>query len=150
MPAPKRVAGWAAIAVVCVGSFEGLRTAAYRDPVGIPTLCFGETLGVKMGDRKTPEECKDMLEHRLEGFYGGVAACVPTIATQAPERIASHVSLAYNIGVGAYCRSSVARLANAGDWKGSCDAFMAWNKAKGIPLPGLTRRRTEERRLCLG
>jgi lysozyme len=102
-----------------------------------------------MGDRKTPEECQSMLEVRLEGFYGGAVACVPRLATQSPNRIASHVSLAYNIGVGAYCQSTVARRANAGDWIGSCDAFLMWNKAKGIPLPGLTRRRAEERRLCL-
>ncbi len=103
-----------------------------------------------MGDRKTPEECKNMLEERLEGFYGGVVACVPRLSTQSPERIASHVSLAYNIGVGAYCKSTVARRSNAGDWVGGCDAFLMWNKAAGIPLPGLSRRRAEERKLCLG
>jgi len=140
---------WGTVAVGLVGGFEGLRTVAYRDPIGVPTLCFGETLGVRMGDRKTPEECKSMLEERLEGFYGGVVACVPRLSTQSPERIASHVSLAYNIGVGAYCKSTVARRSNAGDWAGGCDAFLMWNKAKGIPLPGLQRRREEERRLCL-
>lgn len=146
----RKTAAWATVAVGLVGGFEGLRTQAYKDPVGIPTICFGETLGVRMGDRKTPEECKNMLELRLEGFFGGAVACVPRLATQAPERIAAHVSLAYNIGVGAYCQSTVARRANAGDWIGSCDAFLMWNKAKGIPLPGLARRRAEERRLCLG
>ena len=150
MPAPRKVAAWATVAVSLVGGFEGLRTFAYKDPVGIPTICFGETLGVRMGDRKTPEECKNMLELRLEGFYGGAVACVPRLATQSPERISAHVSLVYNIGVGAYCQSTVARRANAGDWSGSCDAFLMWNKAKGIPLPGLARRRAEERRLCLG
>ena len=41
------------IAVGIVGGFEGLRTKAYRDVVGVPTICFGETRGVKMGDTAT-------------------------------------------------------------------------------------------------
>lgn len=146
----RKTATWTAVAVGIVGGFEGLRTVAYRDPVGIPTVCFGETLGVKMGDKHTVEECKTMLGARLLEFDRGVVNCVPAIATQAPERRAAHVSLAYNIGTGAYCASTVARRANAGDWVGSCDAFMMWTKAKGISLPGLKRRREEERALCLG
>lgn len=146
----RKTAAWATVAVGLIGGFEGLRTAAYRDPVGIPTVCFGETLGVKMGDRYTADQCKDMLADRLVEFDKAVVNCVPAMATQAPERRAAHLSLAYNIGTGAYCASTVARRANEGDWKGSCDAFLMWNKAKGIPLPGLARRREEERKLCLG
>lgn len=148
-PQNRKRAGWAAVAVTMVAGFEGLRTQAYKDPVGIPTVCYGETLGVKMGDTFTPTQCKQMLEARLVGgFYAGVVACVPNLAQQSGERIAAHVSLAYNIGVGAYCKSSVARLANAGYWNESCDAFLKFRYAKGIPLPGLTTRREKERQHC--
>ena len=47
----KKSAGLAAVAIAIVGGFEGLRTVAYRDQVNIPTICFGETRGVQMGDR---------------------------------------------------------------------------------------------------
>jgi lysozyme len=142
-----KAAGWAAIAVACVGTFEGLRTVAYRDPVGIPTICFGETRGVRMGDRSTPEECKALLIDRLQEFNDGVNRCV--YAPMSDSRRAAVVSLAYNIGTGAFCSSTFARKLNAGD-PTACDELLKWDRAKGIRLPGLTRRRMEERTLCLG
>ena len=48
MAADRRKAAWIAIAVAAVGAFEGLRTVAYSDPVGIPTICFGETAGAAL------------------------------------------------------------------------------------------------------
>lgn len=138
-----------AVVVALVAGGEGLRTQAYKDPVGIPTICFGETKNVRMGDRKSVAECKAMLEIRLDEFADGAVACLPALADQSEKRQAAHISLAYNIGVGAYCKSTVVRLANAGYWKESCDAFLKFRFAKGIPLPGLTNRRNEERRYCL-
>ena len=57
----KKKAAWITIAVAAVGGFEGLRTVAYKDPVGIPTACFGETLGVEMGQEYTVEQCREMV-----------------------------------------------------------------------------------------
>jgi lysozyme len=145
----RKKAAVGALAVGLVAGGEGLRTVAYKDPVGIPTICFGETKGVKMGDRKTPEECQNMLEVRLEEFYGNALACLPELENQGEKRKAAHISLIYNIGAGAYCKSSVVRLAKAGYWKESCDAFLKFRFAKGIPLPGLTNRRNHEREYCL-
>lgn len=142
-----RKAGYAALVVALVGGFEGLRTKAYRDPVGIPTVCFGETKGVKMGDQYTKAQCETMLIERLEEFRAGVDKCLKV--PMPDERKAAVVSLAYNIGTGAFCKSTVARKLNAGDVQGGCDAFMMWTKAKGITLPGLVTRRKVERDLCL-
>ena len=146
MAKARKAAGWAAIAVACVAGFEGLRTVAYRDPVGIPTICFGETRGVKMGDRSTPDECKDLLIDRLEDFAKGVDACVTV--PMSDSRKAAMVSFSYNVGVGAFCKSTLVRRLNAGD-PGACDELRKWTKAKGITLPGLVKRREEERRLCM-
>ncbi len=55
----KKAKTWIAICVGCVASFEGLRTIAYRDPIGIPTVCFGETAGVKLGDKITVSIVKE-------------------------------------------------------------------------------------------
>ena len=65
------------------------------------------------------------------------------------RRQVAMVSFAYNVGVGAYCGSSVARLLNAGQTRAACDALLKWNKAGGVVFPGLTRRRQAERELCL-
>lgn len=136
-----------ALAVAVIGGFEGLRLAAYRDVVGVPTVCYGETRGVKMGDRHTKAECDEMLLAALRAFEAGVVRCAPV--PMSDRTLVAHVSLAYNIGVAGYCGSSVARLANAGHPEASCDAFMKWNRAGGVVWPGLTRRRAAERDMCL-
>lgn len=142
----RKTAGWAALAVACVGGFEGLRTVAYRDPVGIPTVCFGETRGVHMGDRHTADECRAMLGDRLQEFAAGVDRCIRV--PMSDSRRAAVVSFAYNVGTGALCKSTFARRLNAGD-PHACDELLRWTTAKGITLPGLVRRRQAERKLCL-
>jgi lysozyme len=154
MPSKRRgatrlIGACAVLACTVVGGFEGLRQTAYRDVVGVPTICYGETRGVKMGQTATKAECDTMLIEGLKDFEGGVYSCAPGLYDAPPERVVAHVSLAYNIGKGAYCKSTVVRRFNAGDIKGSCEAFLMWNKAKGITWPGLTRRRKAERELCL-
>lgn len=145
----KKGGALAASVVALVSGFEGLRTYAYRDPVGIPTICFGETRGVKMGDHKTPAECRDMLISRLAEFETGMRKCLASPDTIPDNAYAAFLSASYNIGTGAFCKSSIARKANAGDIRGACDALLAWDKAGGFRLPGLTKRRAKERELCL-
>lgn len=137
----------AALAISLVGGFEGLRLSAYRDVVGVATVCYGETRGVTMGDRHSKAECDAMLLKGLQEFEAGVLAC--TKVAMPERRQVAMVSFAYNVGTGAYCRSSVARLLNAGQPRAACDALLKWNKAGGITFPGLTRRRQAERELCL-
>jgi len=142
----------AALGVVLVGGFEGLRLNAYPDPAtkGPPwTICYGSTGGVKPGDRKTLEECKALLVKELDHYADGVERCTFTAKSMPDKRYVAHVSLAYNIGVGAYCKSSVSRLENAGQTRASCDAFLKWNRAAGVVFPGLTRRRQAERSYCM-
>lgn len=137
-----------AICIACIAPAEGLRRVAYSDPVGIPTICFGETRGVKLGDQATTDQCKAMLETRVElDFLPPVKKCVPSNTPD--RRLASYVSLAYNVGVETFCKSSVARKAREGDVQGSCDAMLLYVRAGGITLPGLVKRREQERQLCL-
>lgn len=146
--ANKPVAAWVAIAVMCVSGFEGLRQVAYRDPVGIPTICFGETKGVKIGDVATVESCKAMLLDSLEIANKAVESC---IKVPMPDyRHAAIVSFTYNVGAGNMCGSTMARKMNSGDIVGACNELTRWNMAKGIVLPGLVKRRAEERVMCLG
>ena len=138
---------WVAACVLCVGSFEGLRTVAYSDPVGIPTICFGETRGVKLGDKATPAECQWKLQARINEFGSGVDRCVDKPLPAA--RKAAYTSLAYNIGLSAFCNSTLVKLERAGKPREACDQIPRWNKARGIELPGLAKRRQLERDLCL-
>jgi len=146
----KRNASLAALAVVVVGAFEGLRLTAYPDPAtrGPPwTVCYGETKGVQRGDKHTLAECKAMLRESLEGYARGIERCVT--APLPDERYVALVSFAYNLGVGGACKSSVVRLINAGQTRAGCDALMRFNRAAGVVFPGLTKRRAKERELCL-
>ena len=135
-----------AAALVLVGGFECLRTVAYRDPVGIPTICFGETLGVQMGDTATVAQCEDKLARRILQFDDEVTACLGETPQRGPR--VAFVSLAYNIGSDAFCRSTLARKYRAGDLEGACAEISRWTYAKGIQLPGLVKRRAQERRIC--
>lgn len=125
------------------------RLVAYKDIVGVWTICDGETKGVRAGQTDTLEGCAMRLDKRLaEDFAPAVKACTPSIASN-PYRLTAAISLAYNVGVGAYCKSTVDRRFDAGDITGACDAFLLWNKAGGRVVAGLTRRREAERALCL-
>lgn len=136
-------------AVSLVGAFEGLRTYAYRDPVGIPTICFGETRGVKMGDKATVDECKGMLADGLSDFAVGMEKCIKDPSGVPDTSYIAFLSFTYNVGTGAFCRSTLAKKLNAGDLDGACRELKKWDKAAGIRLPGLTKRRIAEMELCL-
>ncbi|MGD9878903.1 MAG: lysozyme [Reyranella sp.] len=142
--------GAAALAatVALVGGFEGLRTRAYLDPVGIPTICYGETFGVEMGDVHSVEECKAMLVAHLSEFSTGMDRCITNPAVPDKTYIAL-LSFTYNVGVGAFCRSTLLRKLNAGDLVGACNELPRWNRAGGRVLNGLTIRRMAEKELCL-
>ena len=150
-PGRKRLAGVVGATAVAgliavVAQWEGKENDPYQDIVGVWTVCYGETR-VEMR-RYTDAECKDMLADGLADFAGPVLKRNPELKGHDPQQIAA-VSLAYNIGPQAYARSSVARKFSAGDWRGACDAFLAWNRAGGKEVAGLTRRRQSERAICL-
>lgn len=141
-----------ALAVGLVGAWEGLRTKVYRDAVGVPTICYGETRGITMRTgRKTVEECKEMLGDGLVDFELGIRKCL-----KHPDRIpdksyTAFISLAYNIGQRGFCRSSVARYLNQDppNVTRACQRIKVFNKAGGRVLRGLVRRRGEEYKLCM-
>jgi lysozyme len=138
-----------AVAAICctfVAGFEGIRQNAYQDVVGVWTVCYGETAGVKRGDHYSMAECKYMLQQRLDDYATPIESCLPGLPD---ARFIAFTSLAYNIGAQRACQSSAAKLIRAGKVAAGCQAFMMWNKAGPITYPGLTRRRAAERDLCL-
>ncbi|RWA55359.1 hypothetical protein AU476_07575 [Cupriavidus sp. UYMSc13B] len=141
------VAAGIAAAVPLVAGFEGLRQKAYLDPVGIPTACFGTTAGVRMGQAYTLEQCENLLAAELLQAAGAVSRCV-TVPLNSNQRTA-YTSFVYNVGPQNFCGSTLVRKLNGGDYAGACNELPRWKYAKGVPLPGLAKRRDAERELCL-
>lgn len=139
-------AGAAALLIATVAQWEGKRNDPYRDIVGVWTVCYGETR-VQMR-RYSDAECKDMLAEGLVDFAKPVLKRNPELAGH-PNQIVAAVSLSYNIGQANYNRSTVAKRFSAGNWRGACDAILAWNRAGGRVVKGLVRRRETERAICL-
>lgn len=124
---------------------EGLRLNAYQDSVGVWTIGFGDTgPDVVEGLTITREEADQRFSRRLaREFEPAVDRVCEGVPTKQGEFDAM-VSLAYNIGTGAFAKSSVARMHRAGNTQAAAEAFALWNKAGGRVLAGLTRRRQEE------
>lgn len=137
----------AAIALlVLTPKFEGTKLASYKDLGGVITYCTGATEDAQWGKTYTPEQCRAQLDRDLERHAAGVMACVHVPLSDG-ARVA-FVDAAFNIGVAAFCGSSMARKANAGDMPGACDALLMWDKVGGKAVAGLTRRRQAEREIC--
>jgi len=141
----KNVAGIAIAATMLTG-FEGVRTVAYYDPVGIPTVCMGETRGVRIGDTYTLEQCRAMATARVAEFAAGVEAYLKVPVSD--KTFASFVSFSYNLGLNVF-KTRIATLANSGSLAAACNKMGLYIFAHGLKLPGLVRRRQEEVALCL-
>lgn len=138
---------WLAIAISLIAGFEGVRQYAYKDPVGIPTICFGYIQGVEMGDFKSLPECKELLSKETKKYADAVYKSVK-IKLSHQEYIA-YTSFTYNVGIGNFNKSTLLKLVNKGKRKEACEQLTRWVYAKGIKLKGLINRRKQERELCL-
>jgi lysozyme len=138
-----------ASALVGIAVHEGYREAAYRPvPGDVPTIGFGTTAGVQMGDRIEPVQALVRKLADVQQFEGALKRCVRVPLHQ--HEYDAFLSLAYNIGSGAFCGSTLVRKLNAGDYAGACAEILRWDRFQGQPLRGLTLRRQAEHRQCLG
>lgn len=140
----------AASTLVAIATHEGYQDKAYIPvPGDVPTIGFGHTQGVHMGDKTNPVRSLQVLFDEIDSVYAqGVRKCVTAPLYQ--YEFAASVSLAYNIGVNAFCKSTIVKKFNAEDYAGACAGFSDWNKQGGKVLPGLVKRRAEERKICEG
>lgn len=127
--------------------FEGLRLEAYQDVVGIWTIGYGHTRTAKPGMKITEREAEALLREDLREAERTVARLVQIPLSS--NEFSALVSLVFNIGPGAFARSTVLRLLNKGDRTGAAEAFKMWNRAGGRIVAGLTNRREAEQRLFL-
>lgn len=137
----------AACLTAYIPQFEGVVLRGYKDPIGIVTVCAGHTKSAVLGKPYTTAECEQLLESDLAEHAGPVLACVHRPLTVGEK--AASISLAFNVGADAFCRSTLARKLSASD-PTACLEFERWVFAGGKVLPGLVKRRSIERQICEG
>lgn len=138
-----------AAALVGIAGWEGYKSVAYIPvPGDVPTIGFGTTKGVKMGDSIDPVTALQKKIRDVEVFEGAVKQCVKVPLAQ--HEYDAYLSLAYNVGPQAFCGSTLVRKLNAGDYAGACKEIDKWVYFKGKPLSGLIKRRAAERVMCEG
>ncbi|SFQ45605.1 lysozyme [Geopseudomonas sagittaria] len=131
-----------------IRQFEGLRLRAYKCPAGIPTIGYGHTAGVKMGQEITRERAEELLLAEVDRFAGYVERLVTVPLTQG--QFDALVAWTYNLGPGALEKSTMLRRLNAGDYASAAAELERWNRAGGQVLAGLVRRRAAERAMFEG
>ena len=140
--------GISASLLVSIALNEGYRGEAYIDAVGVPTVGYGETKGVTMKSRTTPDRALVQLLSSANRHADDIRQCISVPLYQ--HEFDAYVSLAYNIGAKNFCHSTLVRKLNAENYKGACTEIRRWNKAGGKVLPGPTKRREKEYRMCMG
>ena len=148
----------AASTLVGIAVHEGYREEAYIPvPGDVPTIGFGSTAGVRMGDKTTPTRSLVRLLDEIEGVYAaGVRRCVTVPLYQ--YEYEAYVRLAYSVGVPTFCRKAapgkppnLIDLINSGRYAEACARIEAFKYGPGRKvLPGLVKRRAEERAICEG
>lgn len=135
-----------------IAAREGNVLTAYKDSVGILTIGVGHTSAagpptVKAGMKITAAESDAILSRDLSIFESSVLNSVKVDMNQ--NEFDALVSLAFNIGGGAFSKSTLVKKLNAGERAGAADQFLVWNKAGGKVLKGLVNRREAERKQFL-
>ena len=152
-PSTKLVAivGAAAAAALMqiVPTFEGTIYKTYKDLGGVLTYCTGATENAQWGKTYTPAECAAQLDRDLARHAEGISKCIDLDTLTVGQKVA-FVDTAYNIGVGAFCGSSMARYTKAGDMAKACASLSLWVTVGGKPIKGLINRRNVTRAFCEG
>lgn len=154
-PAGKgKLAGGVAAALIAATLIAKFEPAAdqhrpYWDLHGaVWTVCEGHTGGVDPNKIYTTAECKAFKAADIAIAQAAVNRCLPM--PKLPQIEGALTDATYNIGPSVVCGSTLQRKALANDWPGACAELTRWDKAGGRVLPGLTRRRTDDRAVCEG
>lgn len=116
-----------AACLVGIANREQFRSAAYKDSGGVWTVGYGETKGVKQGDRITPERALIRLNDSVDQYARQIKSCFGDVPMYQYE-FDSFVDLAYNVGAGAVCKSSIPRKLKAGQYEAACKTILSFDK----------------------
>lgn len=135
--------------LVGIAVHEAYRGDAYLPtPNDVPTIGFGTTEGVKMGDKITPERALVRLLADADKYAQAIRTCADVPMHQ--HEFDAFLSLSYNIGTGAFCKSTLVKRLKAGQYEEACKEILRWDKQAGVTLRGLTKRREAEYKQCMG
>lgn len=145
-----------AAGLVGIVQHEGYTDTAVIPVAGdVPTIGFGTTDGVQIGDRITPPKALARALTDVEKFEGALKRCVRVPLHQ--HEYDTFVSISYNVGSGAFCSSGMVRKLNAQDYAGACGEILRWRffqgrdcSKAGSGCSGLWKRRQAERAQCMG
>lgn len=138
-----------ATGLLALAGYEGFRNEAYIPvPGDVPTVGFGSTEGVKLGDKITVEEGLERLYRDVGVVESAIAKCVKVPLTQGEYD--AYTSFVFNVGGSAFCSSTLVKKLNSGDYPGACAELKRWVYADGKVLPGLVERREREFQICMG
>lgn len=138
-----------AVAFVSIVTGEGYTSVAVPPIRGdVCTNGFGTTQGIKCGDKTDPVKATQRALIDVQKDEAKIKQCVTVPLYQ--YEYDAYAELTYNIGASAFCHSTIVVKLNTQDYAGACTGILAWDKFKGKPLPGLTKRRQREYHQCIG
>lgn len=128
-----------------IKKYESLRLIAYLCPAGIPTIGWGHTKGVSIGDTCSKEQAEKWFDEDYNEAKTGLYKYVKVPLNENQE--GALISFIFNLGIGNFSSSTLLKLLNQGKYLEASEQFVRWNKSKGRVLTGLTNRRLEEKQL---
>jgi lysozyme len=128
-----------------IKKFEGCVLVGYKDVVGVPTIGYGHTGGVVVGQRITQARANELLNQDLKKFVDGVNRLVKVPVNQ--NQFDSLVSFSFNLGLGSLEKSTLLKKLNTKDYEGASKEFDKWIYADGEIYQGLVNRRNAEETL---
>lgn len=138
-----------AAGLVALANFEGFAPEAYVPvPGDVPTIGFGSTAGVEIGDKISVTGALNRLQKDVRKAEDAVKSCVTVPLTQ--NQFDAFISLSYNIGGSAFCNSTLVRKLNSGNYQGACAELKRWVYVDGRVVQGLVNRREAEYLRCIG
>lgn len=128
-----------------IKQYEGLKLEAYPCPAGIPTIGYGHTRGVKLGQKISAAQAEVFLDHDYEEAEDSVKRLITVPLND--NQLGALTSFVFNLGEGRLLSSTLRRKLNSGDYKGAAAEFDKWVYSGGKKLNGLIARRAAERKL---
>jgi lysozyme len=130
-----------------IKEFEGCKLEAYQDSVGVWTIGYGHTRTAAPGMKITQQVAEQLLLKDIQSTCALIDGLVKV--SLFPNQWAALISFTFNVGAGNLRKSTLLKLLNEGKSQEASAEFKRWNKAGGIPLAGLSRRREAESKLFL-